>query len=75
MKSYNFSTTILEDQINLLVNKLKHYEVDEINNENYSPKLAQEVFDKHNNFDPTSKYDNANSRQLYLLLVADVTKG
>ncbi len=61
-QSYDFTQPIFQDEIKLLVNKLKHYEVEEIEKlMKISPKLASEVFDKHNSFDPT-KYSTPHSK-------------
>ncbi|AIT09896.1 hypothetical protein LO80_07895 [Candidatus Francisella endociliophora] len=74
-ESYNFTQPVFKDQVNLLINKLKHYEVDEIEKlMKISPKLAQEVFDKHNNFDPNS-YNTSNSKAAIFTFSGDVYKG
>ena len=74
-KNYNFTQPIFKDQINLLINKLKHYEVDEIEKlMKISPKLAQEVFDKHNSFDPND-YSISNSKAAIFTFSGDVYKG
>lgn len=74
-ENYNFTQPIFKDQINLLINKLKHYEVDEIEKlMKISPKLAQEVFDKHNHFDPNN-YNASNSKGAIFTFSGDVYKG
>lgn len=74
-ENYDFTQPIFKDQINMLVNKLKHYEIDEIEKlMKISPKLAQEVFDKHNSFDP-SKYDDSTSKAAIFTFSGDVYKG
>lgn len=74
-ENYDFTQPIFKDQINLLINKLKHYEVEEIEKlMKISPKLAQEVFDKHNSFNP-EKYNNSNSKAAIFTFSGDVYKG
>ncbi|WP_150467943.1 peroxide stress protein YaaA [Francisella sp. SYW-9] len=74
-ENYDFTQPIFKDQINLLINKLKHYEVDEIEKlMKISPKLAQEVFDKHNSFDPNN-YNTSNSKAAIFTFSGDVYKG
>ncbi|AXA34165.1 peroxide stress protein YaaA [Francisella adeliensis] len=72
---YKFTQPIFKDQIELLINKLKHYEIPEIEKlMKISPKLATEVFDKHNSFDST-KYDLENSKAAIFTFSGDVYKG
>ncbi|AJI74376.1 hypothetical protein BZ13_952 [Francisella philomiragia subsp. philomiragia ATCC 25015] len=72
---YQFTQPIFKDQITKLINTLKHYEVDEIEKlMKISPKLAEEVFAKHNNFDPKS-YNESNSKAAIFTFSGDVYKG
>ncbi len=74
-QTYNFTQPIFQDEIKMLINKLKHYEVEEIEKlMKISPKLATEVFDKHNNFDPTN-YRIPNSKAAIFTFSGDVYKG
>ncbi|ASG68727.1 hypothetical protein CDV26_10350 [Francisella halioticida] len=74
-ENYNFTQPIFKDQINLLINKLKHYEIDEIEKlMKISSKLAQKVFDKHNSFNPNN-YDISNSKAAIFTFSGDVYKG
>jgi hypothetical protein len=72
---YKFTQPIFKDQIELLVNKLKHYEIPEIEKlMKISPKLATEVFDKHNSFN-SAKYDLESSKAAIFTFSGDVYKG
>lgn len=72
---YQFTQPIFKDQITKLVNTLKHYEIDEIEKlMKISPKLAEEVFAKHNNFDPKN-YNESNSKAVIFTFSGDVYKG
>ncbi|GMN89221.1 peroxide stress protein YaaA [Francisella sciaenopsi] len=72
---YQFTQPIFKDQITKLINTLKHYEVDEIEKlMKISPKLAEEVFTKHNDFDPKS-YNESNSKAAIFTFSGDVYKG
>lgn len=72
---YNFTQPLFKDQIELLINKLKHYEIPEIEKlMKISPKLATEVFDKHNSFN-SAKYDLENSKAAIFTFSGDVYKG
>ena len=71
-QSYDYTQPIFQNEIKLLVNKLKHYEIEEIQKlMKISPKLAAEVFDKHNYFDPT-KYSTPHSKAVILTFSGDV---
>jgi cytoplasmic iron level regulating protein YaaA (DUF328/UPF0246 family) len=72
---YDFTQPIFQDEIKLLINKLKHYEIEEIEKlMKISPKLATEVFDKHNSFDP-AKYSTPLSKAAIFTFSGDVYKG
>lgn len=72
---YQFTQPIFKEQITKLINTLKHYEVEEIEKlMKISPKLAEEIFAKHNNFDP-NKYDNSNTKAAIFTFSGDVYKG
>lgn len=72
---YTFTQPIFKDQIELLINKLKHYEIPEIEKlMKISPKLATEVFDKHNSFNP-KEYKLENSKAAIFTFSGDVYKG
>lgn len=72
---YQFTQPIFKDQITKLINTLKHYELDEIEKlMKISPKLAEEVFTKHNNFNPKS-YSELNSKAAIFTFSGDVYKG
>lgn len=72
---YNFTQPIFKDQIELLINKLKHYEISEIEKlMKISPKLATEVFDKHNSFN-AKNYSLENSKAAIFTFSGDVYKG
>jgi len=75
IQSYDYTQPIFKDEIKLLVNKLKHYEIEEIEKlMKISPKLATEVFNKHNSFDPT-KYSIPHSKAAIFTFSGDVYKG
>ncbi|WP_150464108.1 peroxide stress protein YaaA [Francisella sp. XLW-1] len=72
---YQFTQPIFKDQITKLINTLKHYEVDEIEKlMKISPKLAEEVFTKHNSFNPKN-YNESNSKAAIFTFSGDVYKG
>ena len=72
---YNYTQPMFQDEIKILVNKLKHYETEEIEKlMKISPKLATEVFGKHNNFDP-EKYSIPHSKAAIFTFSGDVYKG
>ena len=74
-EQYNFSQPIFKQQIAILINKLKHYEPEEIEKlMKISPKLAQDVFDKHNDFD-SNCFDDSNSKAAIFTFNGDVYKG
>ena len=74
-KSYDYTQPIFQSEIKLLINKLKHYEVEEIEKlMKISPKLATEVFGKHNDFDAT-KYTIPHSKAAIFTFNGDVYKG
>ena len=62
----------IKEQITKLINTLKYYEVEKLMK--ISPKLAEEVFAKYNNFDP-NKYDNSNAKAAIFTFNGDVYKG
>jgi cytoplasmic iron level regulating protein YaaA (DUF328/UPF0246 family) len=73
--NYRYTQPIFKQQITKLINILKHYEIDEIEKlMKISPKLAQEVFDKHNSFDPKD-YNISNSKAAIFTFNGDVYKG
>ncbi|QIV95033.1 peroxide stress protein YaaA [Allofrancisella frigidaquae] len=73
--NYNFTQPEFKQEIKELINKLKHYEIEEIEKlMKISPKLAQEVFDKHNSFEPTN-FDSTNSKAAVFTFNGDVYKG
>lgn len=73
--AYQFTQPIFKQQIIKLINTLKHYEVEEIEKlMKISPKLAEEVFAKHNSFNP-NKYDNSNAKAAIFTFSGDVYKG
>ncbi|AJC48656.1 peroxide stress protein YaaA [Allofrancisella guangzhouensis] len=73
--NYNFTQPQFKHETKQLISKLKHYETDEIENlMKISPKLAQEVFDKHNTFNP-DKFDNTNAKAAIFTFSGDVYKG
>ena len=74
-QSYDYTQPIFKNEIELLVNKLKHYEIEEIEKlMKISPRLATEVFEKHNNFDST-KYNIPHSKAAIFTFSGDVYKG
>ena len=74
-QSYDYTQPIFKDEIKLLVNKLKHYEIQEIEKlMKISPKLATEVFNKHNSFNP-EKYITPHSKAAIFTFSGDVYKG
>lgn len=73
--AYQFTQPIFKQQIIKLINTLKYYEVEEIEKlMKISPKLAEEVFAKHNSFNP-NKYDNSNAKAAIFTFSGDVYKG
>lgn len=73
--SHSYTQPIFQNEITQLINKLKHYEVDELEKlMKISTKLAIEVFDKHNNFDPTT-YDTPKAKAAIFTFSGDVYKG
>ncbi|MDE5018971.1 peroxide stress protein YaaA, partial [Francisella tularensis subsp. holarctica] len=72
--SYQFTQTIFKQKIIKIIKKLKHYEVEEIEKlMKISPKLSEEVFAKHNSFNPT-KYDTSNAKAAIFTFSGDVYK-
>ena len=71
---YNLSQPIFKKEITGIINKLKHYECDEIQKlMKISPKLANEVFNMHSNF-TSSKFDTSNSKPAIFTFNGDVYK-
>ena len=71
---YDLSQPIFKKEITGIINKLKHYECDEIQKlMKISPKLSNDVFNMHSEFEST-KFDDTNSKPAIFTFNGDVYK-